>query len=419
MGQKYLPRIADNILSSALEAFGAVLIEGPKWCGKTWTAKERAASTLFMQDPDNAESYALAADTKPSVLLKGKTPRLIDEWQAATVLWDSVRHAVDQRGEVGQFILTGSAVPPDDVVKHTGIGRISRMNMRPMTLFESMESNGSVSLRSLFDNSDIEGISELTIERLAFALARGGWPASIGKKDALALDYAYDYVNSVTKIDISRIDKIEKDPARVEALFRSLARNVSTAANMKTIKGDVDIEGSLSEKTISLYLNALRRLYVVEDLPAWSPSMRSKATLRTSPKRHFVDPSIAVAALKASPDSLLNDFKTFGLLFESLCVRDLRVYSQAMSGSVFYYRDNAGLEVDVIIQLRNGRWGAVEVKMGNKEIEDAAEKLKAFKEKIDPSKMAELSFLMVLTAGKYAYRRADGIYIVPVGCLKD
>ena len=419
MERKYLNRIADKVLDFALEASGAVLIEGPKWCGKTWTATEKAASVLSMQDPDNADVYMKKANVKASLLLEGKTPRLIDEWQTAPVLWDAVRHVVDKRGMKGQFILTGSSVPSDNAVKHTGTGRISRITMRPMTLFESQESNGKVPLKSLFDNEEIEGTSTLTIEGLAFALARGGWPASIGEKERVALRQAYDYVESVINIDISRVDGVEKNPERVQALMRSLARNISTAAKMSTIGADINTEGYLSDKTISSYLNALKRIYVVEDLPAWLPSMRSKAILRTSPKRHFVDPSIAAAVLNASPKGLLDDFRTFGLLFESLCIRDLRVYSQAMEGKVYYYHDNADLEADAIIQLRDGRWGAIEVKMGGKEIDDAADNLKALEEKIDISKMGAPSFLAVLTAGEYAYRREDGVYVVPIGCLKD
>lgn len=417
MGRKYLGRIADKVLNSALEASGAVLIEGPKWCGKTWTAENRAASVLSMQDPDNEEAYILSAYTKPSLLLKGDTPRLIDEWQTAPVLWDAVRHAVDIRGEAGQFILTGSSVPKDRAVKHTGTGRISRMMMRPMSLFESSESNGAVSLGSLFGDDDVEGESQLTIERLAFTLARGGWPATIGQKDHVALRRAHDYVDSVINTDISRVDGVEKDPERVRALMRSLARNMSSAAKITTIKDDVDIEGSLSDKTVSSYLNALRRIFVAEDLPAWYPSMRSKAILRTSPKRHFVDPSIAAAALNASPESLLRDFRTFGLLFESLCIRDLRVYAQATDGNVYYYRDNTDLEIDAIIYLRDGRWGAVEVKMGTNDIDKAAGNLKALRDKVDTSVMRDPSFLMILTAGKYAYRRDDGVSVVPIGCL--
>ena len=421
MSYKYLSRIADKTLDTALEAAGAVLIEGPKWCGKTRTAEEKAKSVLYMQDPDHAESNLKAADTKPSLLLKGETPRLIDEWQIAPVLWDAVRFAVDRRQESGQFILTGSAVPTDNAVRHTGTGRISRMMMRPMSLFESNESNGTVSLIDLFNNvTDGECISKLTIEDLAFALTRGGWPVSIGEKESVALRRVYDYVEAVINIDVSRVDGVEKNPARVRALMRSLARNVSSTASITTIQGDVALdEESISDKTISSYLNALRRIFVVEDLPAWSPAMRSKTTIRTSPKRHFIDPSIATAVLRATPDGLLQDFNSFGLLFESLCIRDLRVYSQAIDGEVFHYRDRNGLEADAVIHLKDGRWGAVEVKMGAREIETAADNLKSLRDKINVDKMKEPSFLMVLTATEFGYQRYDGVYIVPIGCLRD
>jgi predicted AAA+ superfamily ATPase len=421
MKREYLSRIADKLLDTALQASGAVLIEGPKWCGKTWTAKERAASCLFMQDPDYTASYLKAADTKPSILLQGETPRLIDEWQIAPVLWDAVRFAIDERGETGQFILTGSAVPKDSATRHTGTGRISRMLMRPMSLYESLESSGRVSLKALFDgNTDGEGLSTLTIERLAYALARGGWPASVGESDNIALRRVYDYVDAVINIDVSRVDGVEKSPARVRALMRSLARNVSTMANLTTIRKDIaGDEDTVSEKTIASYLNALRRIFVVEDIPAWNPALRSRTALRTSPKRQFIDPSIATAVLRATPDSLLKDFNTFGFLFESLCVRDLRIYAQALDGEVYHYHDKSGLEADAIVQLKDGRWGAIEVKMGSKETEDAAENLKTLRDRINLDKMREPSFLVVLTGTEFAYRREDGVYIVPIGCLKD
>lgn len=421
MERKYLSRIADKLLDTALQASGAVLIEGPKWCGKTRTAKERAVSSLFMQDPDYTTAYLKAADAKPSLLLRGETPRLIDEWQLAPMLWDAVRFAVDERGVAGQFILTGSAVPMDNAMRHTGTGRISRMLMRPMSLYESLESSGDVSLKALFDeNSDATGVSTLTIERLAFALARGGWPAFVGESDNIALRRVYDYVDAVINIDVSRVDEVEKNPARVRALMRSLARNISTAANLATIRNDiVGNEEAISDKTMASYLNALRRIFVIEDLPAWSPALRSKTALRTSAKRHFVDPSIATAVLRATPDRLLGDFNTFGFLFESLCIRDLRVYAQALDGEVFHYRDKSGLEADAIVHLKDGRWGAVEIKMGAKEIEDAAKNLKMLRAKIDLDKMREPSFLMVLTGTEFAYRQEDGVQIVPIGCLRD
>ena len=421
MKRKYLSRIADKVLHAALEASGAVLIEGPKWCGKTRTAEEKAVSALYMQDPDYTASYLKAADIKPSLLLKGDAPRLIDEWQMAPVLWDAVRFEVDQRGESGQFILTGSAVPKDNAMKHTGTGRISRMLMRPMSLFESLESNGTVSLKALFDGTaDGESFSSLTIEELAFVLIRGGWPASVGQKESTALRRVYDYADAVINIDVSRVDDVEKNPARVRALMRSLARNVSTTASITTIRDDIaGDEETISEKTIFTYLNALRRIFVVEDLPAWNTAMRSKTALRTSPKRHFIDPSIATAVLRAAPGSLLQDFNTFGLLFESMCIRDLRVYAQAIDGEVFHYRDKSGLEADAIVHLKDGRWGAIEVKMGAREIEAAAANLKTLRNKINLEKMKEPSFLMVLTGTELGYRRNDGVYIVPVGCLRD
>ena len=421
MKRRYLGRIADKVLDTALESSGAVLIEGPKWCGKTSTAGEKASSALFMQDPDYTASYLKAADTKPSLLLKGEAPRLIDEWQMAPILWDAVRYAVDERGGTGHFILTGSAVPADNASLHTGTGRISRIRMRPMSLYESLESNGEVSLGSLFDGAaDGDCASALSIEALAYALTRGGWPASIGEKENVAIRRVYDYVDAVINIDVSRVDGVEKSPARLRGLMHSLARNISTTANIATICGDIAAgEESISEKTVGSYLNALRRIFVVEDLPAWNPAIRSKTAIRTSPKRHFTDPSIATSVLRATADSLLRDFNTFGLLFESLCIRDLRIYAQAIDGEVFHYRDKSGLEADAIVHLKDGRWGAVEVKMGAKEIETAAQNLKTLRDKVNLVKMREPSFLMVLTCTEFGYKREDGVYIVPVGCLKD
>ncbi len=423
MEKKYLNRIADHILQDRLAASGAVLIEGPKWCGKTRTALENSKSHLFMQDPDRAVSYLKAADIKPSLLLKGDTPRLLDEWQTAPVLWDAVRFMVDQRGEPGQFILTGSAVPRDNVVRHTGTGRISRLMMRPMSLYESKESSGSVSLKALFDGeTEIDSFSSLTIEQIAFAIVRGGWPASIGETEKIALRHGIDYVEAVINADVSRVDGIEKSPVRVRALLRSLSRNISTLATIKTIHDDIamgDGVESISEKTISQYLGALDRIFVTENLPAWNPALRSKTAIRTSPKRQFVDPSIAAAVMRLTPSRLLDDFNYFGFLFESLCDRDLRIYADAIDGQVFHYRDGSGLEADAVIVLNDGRWAAVEVKMGSKEIEDAAVHLQELRNKVNTEKMREPSFLMILTGTEIAYRRKDGVYVVPLGCLKD
>jgi predicted AAA+ superfamily ATPase len=419
--RSYLLRLCDQELQIALQSSGAVLIEGAKWCGKTRTASNAAKSIVYMQDPDNTASYQAMADTKPSLLLKGETPKLIDEWQMAPVLWDAVRFEVDKRGDSGQFILTGSAVPVDNVTSHTGTGRFSRILMRPMSLYESNESNGTVSLGDLFDgNQAIEAMSELSIEKIAFALCRGGWPASVMKNEISALRMSRDYVEAVLNHDVSRVDDVEKNPERVRLLLRSLARNVATLASIQTIKNDIEATDiSISDKTISSYLNALRRIFVVEDLPAWLPSMRSKTAIRTSSKRHFVDPSIATAVLRTNPPGLLNDFKTFGFLFESLCTRDIRVYAQAIDGDVFHYRDKSGTESDLIVQLRDGRWAAIEVKLGNKQIEEAAQTLLTLNAKIDEEKMGQVSFLMVITGGQYAFRRNDGVFVVPIGCLKN
>lgn len=418
----YLPRLCDAELKLALKSTGAVLIEGAKWCGKTSTARQAAKSVVYMQDPDHARSYLAMADTKPSLLLRGETPRLIDEWQVAPVIWDAVRFEVDKRTERGQFILTGSAVPPVDETAHTGTGRISRIMMRPMSLFESNESSGQISLRALFDGTqdDTGAISNVTIEKLAFVLCRGGWPASLDLTGQPALRMARDYVEAIINQDVSRVDGVEKNPERVRLLLRSLARNIATTATNKTIHEDIEAtDVSVSEKTIQTYTNALRRIFVVEDLQAWSPSLRSKTAIRTSSKRHFVDPSIAAAVMRVNPDGVLTDFQYFGFLFEALCTRDIRIYAQANDGDVFHYRDKSGLEADLIVRLRDGRWAGIEVKLGNKQIEEAAQNLLALKAKIDEEKMGEPSFLMILTGGEFAYQRKDGVWVVPIGSLRD
>jgi predicted AAA+ superfamily ATPase len=417
----YKSRICDAELQLALQSAGAVLIEGPKWCGKTSTAAHVAKSIVYLQDPDQSRSYLAMADTKPSLLLNGSTPRLIDEWQVAPVLWDAVRFRVDQERARGQFILTGSAVPPEDVTAHSGTGRISRMRMRPMSLFESGESNGKISLHSLFEGvqEDQGAGSDVTIEQIAFLLCRGGWPASIDLSERLALRMAVDYVEAIINQDISRVDGIEKNPDRVRLLLRSLARNISTAASYQTIKHDIEATDIvLSDKTIGSYMNSLRRIFVVEDLSAWSPSLRSKTAIRTTEKRHFTDPSIATAVMRLNPEGVLTDFEYFGFLFESLCTRDIRIYAQAIDGDVFHYRDKSGLEADLVVRLRDGRWAAMEVKLGNKQIEEAAQNLLKLKVRIDEKKMGEACFLMIITGGTHAYRRKDGIWVVPIGCLR-
>lgn len=416
----YLQRVCDKLLASELKASGAVLIEGAKWCGKTSTAQQAARSSLYMQDPDKTSSYLAAADTKPSLLLNGETPKLIDEWQMAPVLWDAVRFEVDKRNKPGQFILTGSAIPSDNLVAHTGTGRISRLLMRPMSLWESGDSNGSISLKELFDkNTDISATSNLSIEKIAFLICRGGWPASVSQKNESALKMATNYVESVINMDVQRVDGVEKKPERVRMLLRSLARNISTMVSGQTIMADMESNDiGISEKTLSSYLNALRRIFVIEDTPAWIPSLRSKTAIRTSPKRNFVDPSIATAVMRTNPSGLLNDFETFGFMFESLCTRDMRIYAQANDGAVFHYRDKNDLESDMIISLRDGRWAPIEVKLGNKQIDEAAKNLLSLQSKINTEKMGKPSFLMVVTGGEFAYTRDDGVLVVPIGCLK-
>jgi predicted AAA+ superfamily ATPase len=420
--KNYLPRLCDVELQMALKSSGAVLIEGAKWCGKTSTATHASESVVYLQDPDHARAYQAIADTKPSLLLKGTTPRLLDEWQVAPVLWDAVRFEVDQRTEPGQFILTGSAVPMESETAHTGTGRISRIKMRTMSLFESKESNGQISLSALFagKQEDISALSDLTIEKMAFILCRGGWPASISIEGIPACRMAIDYVEAIINQDVSRVDNVEKNPERVRLLLRSLARNISTTSTFQTIRKDMEATDiGLSDKTIQTYMNALRRIFVIEDLPAWAPSLRSKTAIRTSEKRHFVDPSIATAVLRTNPNGILADFTFFGFLFEALCTRDIRIYAQAIDGDVFHYRDKSGLEADLIVRLRDGRWAAIEVKLGTKQIEEAAKNLLTLKSKINEESMGKESFLMILTGGQYAYQRKDGIWIVPIGCLKN
>ncbi|MBK5246845.1 MAG: ATP-binding protein [Peptostreptococcaceae bacterium] len=400
-----------------------ILRQSVKWCGKTWTAAKKSKSILYMQDPDTRESNILAARLKPSLLLKGETPRLIDEWQVAPVLWDSVRHEVDMRGEEGQFILTGSATPIlDEQISHTGTGRISRMKMRPMSLFESNESSGEVSLKALFEQDyNIGSISNLEIEEIAKSIVRGGWPASVTSKSESSFKRAQDYVDSIVQFDVSRVDGIEKNPNKMFALLRSLSRNISTEANYSVLIKDMEggENESISRPTIQSYMNVLQRLFVVEELEAWNPSIRSATPLRVSPKRQFVDPSIATAALGINHERLLLDFNTFGYLFESLCIRDLRIYAEALGGKVYHYRDKSGLECDAVVVLRDGRWGAVEIKLGSNEFDKAAKNLRIFSEIIDTDKMNKPSFLMIITGTKLGYKRDDGVLVVPIGCLKD
>ncbi|MDR1158277.1 MAG: DUF4143 domain-containing protein [Oscillospiraceae bacterium] len=422
MSMDYIKRISDEKLALLLRAKGAVLIEGPKWCGKTSSAEMLAKSVLYMQDPDTSKANRLTAQTKPSLLLEGETPRLLDEWQVAPELWNAVRFAVDKRHANGQFILTGSVVPTRTDDMHTGTGRIARMKMRTMSLFETGDSTGEISLEALFNGAaGLEGRSGVSVEALAFLINRGGWPAVARETDEkIALTVAGDYLEAVANEDISRADGIEKNPDRVKALMRSLSRNVSNEARTTTILNDlIANDEALSQVTVDQYISALKKIFVIEDLPAWSVRLRSKTAIRTTAKRHFTDPSIATAALRAAPKRLLSDFETFGFLFESLCVRDLRIYAESIDGNVYHYRDKSGLEIDAVVQLADGRWGAVEVKLGAGEIEDASKNLLRLKQAVDTEKMNEPSFLMVLTGTEYAFQMKNGVWVVPLGCLKN
>ena len=421
----YKKRIADRILKNKLEGKGAILIEGPKWCGKTTTAEQLASSVLYMDDPQRKNQNIMMSEINPGRLLQGSTPRLIDEWQLAPKLWDAIRFEVDHRKELGQFILTGSAVPPDtQEITHSGTGRFSWFTMRPMSVYESGESTGEVSLRELFNSPEtIDGESDVDIEKLAFMVCRGGWPQSLELKYNVALQQAFDYYDAVVNWDINRADGVRKNKETVKRLMRSYARNQGSQVSISTIRQDIIVndESDISEDTVSAYLNALRKIFVIEDMPAWNPNLRSKTVIRTSDTRYFIDPSIATASLGIGPQDLINDLKTFGLMFETLCVRDLRVYAEALDGNVYHYRDKENLECDAVVHLRNGTYGLIEIKLGgNKLIEEGAANLKTLNSKLDTEKMKSPSFLMILVGtGDFAYRRDDGIYVVPVGCLRD
>lgn len=421
--KRYRKRIADRILQDKLEAKGAVLIEGSKWCGKTTTATQIAKSFLYMQDPAKKKQYLKMAELDPALLLEGETPRLIDEWQLAPQLWDAIRFEVDKRDEFNQFILTGSSVPAGDMTtSHSGTGRISRMVMRPMTLYESGDSNGLISMEELFkEQKEFTVKSQIDIRRIAYLICRGGWPKSLDQSEKIALRQAYDYFDAVVESDISNVDGVNRNPQRARLLMRSLSRFIASDAKVTNIRADMvsnDLD-SLDEDTIFSYINALKRMFVVEDLPAWSPNLRSRTAIRTSDTRHFVDPSIAAASLGIGPNELLNDLNTMGLFFESMCVRDLRVFSEALDGTVYHYRDKTGLECDAVVHLRNGSYALIEVKLGGSDIEDAAQNLLLLKKKVDTNRMKAPSFLMVLTGTEFGYKREDGVYIVPLGCLKD
>lgn len=421
--KEYLPRIADKLLEERLDAKGAILIEGPKWCGKTTTAKQKAKSFISMDLPDMTKQYQQMAELSPSTLLEGETPRLIDEWQIAPNIWNAVRYEVDNRDEFGQFILTGSAVPNEfDDSMHTGIGRISRLLMRPMSLYESKDSSGEVSLRDLFEDKNISAINETSLEKIAFLICRGGWPKAIGLDEKPSLFQAIDYYKSVVSTDISRVDSVKRDKEKAKRLLKSYARHVGSQSSLETIRQDmlVNQEDTFDQVTLYSYLDALRKMFVIEDSPAWNPNLRSKASIRTTDTRYFSDPSIATAALGIGPKDLLDDLKTMGFLFENLCVRDLRVYTDYLDGTVYHYRDKNGLECDAVIHLRNGSYGLVEIKLGgDKLIEEGAKTLKDLASKIDTENMSKPSFMAVLCAkAPFAYKRNDGVCVIPITALR-
>ncbi len=422
--KEYYQRVSDKVLLDHLESKGAVLIEGAKWCGKTTSAKHIAKSVIEMDRPDMTAQYQQMARINPSNLLEGEVPHLIDEWQIATNIWNAVRYEVDRRGEFGQFILTGSSVPAAlDESMHTGTGRIVRMQMRPMSLFESKDSTGQVSLMDLFNKKDISAVDNHSIDEIAFLICRGGWPAALNHSKKVALKQAFDYYDAVVNDDISRVDRVKRDSERTKRILKSYARNVATQASLETIRSDIisnDVE-TFDKEALYGYLNALKRIFVIEDSPAWNPNLRSKTAIRTSDTRYFADPSIAVAALGLGPTDLVNNLELMGLIFENLCVRDLRIYADALDGSVYHYRDKTGLECDAVIHLRNGSYGLVEVKLGgDQSINEGAESLLKLTSKIDTEKMKKPAFLMVLCGvAPFAYKREDGVFVVPITCLKD
>ncbi len=422
---QYKPRIADELLARELEGMGAVLIKGPKWCGKTTTAEQLAESVIYIDEPENVDQNIRTSEINPSQLLEGKTPRLIDEWQIAPRLWDAVRFAVDRRKLDGQFILTGSAVPSDSrLEKHSGTGRIAQITMRPMSLWESGDSTGTVSLRDLFTgNHDIAGISEYDINDIAYFICRGGWPRATLQSRNVSLRRAFDYCDAIVNVDIHRVDSTERSSQRTKLLMKSYARVQGAQAPLTTIRDDMknNDSPSLDERTVFSYIEALKKLFVIEDMPAWNPNLRSKTAIRTSDTRYFVDPSIATASLGIGPDALIRDLNTMGLMFETMCIRDLRVYADSLDGSVSHYRDKSGLECDAVIHLRDGSYGLVEIKLGGESlVKEGVKNLQTLASKIDTEKMKAPSFLMVLTGtGHYAIRRDDGVLEVPVCCLRN
>lgn len=421
---EYKHRVLDDILRRKLEGMGAVLIEGPKWCGKTTTAEQQAKSIVYMNDTRRGGMYVQLANMSPQTLLEGEYPRLIDEWQLSPALWDAIRFDVDHRDGNGFYILTGSSVPVNvEKSSHSGTGRIARLKMYPMSLWESGDSNGKISISDLFDDKATPCLNtDFDIKDLAFLVCRGGWPKASLQSKNIALDRAYDYYDAVSDIDIKRVDDVDRDTEKAKRIMRSYARFQGSQTSISKIAQDIQSNeaSEISNGTVDDYIKALKKLFVIEDMSAWNPNLRSRTAIRTSDTRYFIDPSIAVAALGAGPNDLINDLETFGLLFETMCIRDLRVYTSALNGSVYHYRDKNGLECDAIIHLRNGDYGLVEIKLGGEKlINEGAESLKSLASKIDETRMKKPSFMMVLAGvAPYAFKRPDGVWVVPVNCLK-
>lgn len=418
---KYLPRIVDKEIDELMEIMGAVLIEGCKWCGKSTTGLYHAKSVIEFQNPDRKQEYDNIRNTKPSLFLNGEKPRMFDEWQMYPVVWDSVRTDVDHTGLKGQYILTGSAKPSEGETMHTGTGRISRVLMRPMSLFESSESTGEVSFSDILAGKDISGVSKLSLEDIASIIVRGGWPASISIKSDAKYRIAKEYVKSLIHEEVRSVDGVERNTEKMQNVLRSLARNISTQVSNSTIEADIknNFDDDISRPTLTDYLNTLEKLFVIEDVNATNLNLRSKYALRTKPKKYFVDPSIATAILDLKPMDLINDLNTFGFMFESLCIRDLKIYTESLGGDVTFYRDERGFEVDAILRMPSGKWGAIEIKLGAGYIDEAANNLLKFKEHVDIKKCGEPSFLLVLTGTNYSYKRDDGVYVVSIGTLKN
>ena len=418
---KYLPRIVDKEIDELMEIMGAILIEGCKWCGKSTTGLYHAKSVIEFQNPDRKQEYDNIRNTKPSLFLNGEKPRMFDEWQMYPVVWDSVRTDVDHTGLKGQYILTGSAKPSEGETMHTGTGRISRVLMRPMSLFESKESTGEVSFGDILAGKDISGVSKLSLEDIASIIVRGGWPASISIKSDAKYRIAKEYVKSLIHEEVRSVDGVERNTEKMQNVLRSLARNISTQVSNSTIEADIrkTSDDDISRPTLTDYLNTLEKLFVIEDVKATNLNLRSKYALRTKPKKFFVDPSIATAILDLKPMDLINDLNTFGFMFESLCIRDLKIYTESLGGDVTFYRDERGFEVDAILRMPSGKWGAIEIKLGAGYIDEAANNLLKFKEHVDIKKCGEPSFLLVLTGTNYSYKRDDGVYVVSIGTLKN